>query len=138
MLACTPAWARGDLGADAGQAQLRDSHAPASPQIILADRIDALLTARFAAVAAMTPAADAAGLSRHRRALEDLGAFAAATVDGLLAAAPDGETRMLMDLRLRPILTRHREAIAAALAELERDAACLARPSGLVALRAIR
>jgi hypothetical protein len=87
----------------------REAEASA-PAFALADQIDALLTDRFVA-ADNVPAVDA-----RRQALEDLSQFAVMTVEGLIDASPSGETRALMDARLRPILVHHQHAIAAALA----------------------
>jgi hypothetical protein len=109
LLLCLPAsagWARGDAGVSV---ESREAEASA-PAIALADQIDALLADRFEA-ADNVPAADA-----RRRALEDLSQFAAMTVEGLIDASPSGETRALLDARLRPILAHHQHAIAAALA----------------------
>lgn len=110
VLACLPghAWARGDAVA----AISRSAVQAAAPAPSLADQIDALLAARFAA-ANMTPVAD------RRAALEDLRQFAQVTVEGLIGAAPSSEVRSLMDARLRPILARHQTNIAAALSTLD-------------------
>jgi len=123
LLFCLPAsagWARGDAGATV-EAREREASAPA---VALADQIDALLADRFVA-ADNVPAADA-----RRQALEDLSQFAAMTVEGLIDASPSGETRALMDARLRPILERHQHAIAAALAGVtERPSARTSAPT---------
>ncbi len=109
LLLCLPAstgWARGDAGASVESREAEVS----APAPTLADQLDALLTDRFVA-ADNVPAAEA-----RRQALEDLGQFAAMTVEGLIDASPSGETRALMEDRLRPVLVRHQHSIAAALA----------------------
>jgi hypothetical protein len=111
FLLCLPAaagWARGDAGAAVAA---RGAEAPA-PAAGLADQIDALLSARFLA-AGNAPSADA-----RRDALNELDHFAVATVEGLIEASPSSEMRTLMDARLRPILARHQDNIAAALTAL--------------------
>lgn len=121
FLLCLPAsagWARGDAGASVSPVR---TEAPAAAPA-LADQIDALLTARFTAAGAM------AGEAR-RRALKDLESFAAVTVEGLIGASPSSEMRALMDARLRPVLARHQDNIAAALAALgERPSARTSYP----------
>jgi hypothetical protein len=115
LLLCLPAtagWARGDAGAPVTPRALETAAAPA-----VADQLDALLTARFAA-AGSVPAPEA-----RRQALQMLSQFAAMTVEGLIEAAANGEMRMQMDERLRPILDRHQANIAAALAAGERPSA---------------
>jgi uncharacterized membrane protein YeiH len=54
-----------------------------------------------------------------------LDAFAAVTIDGLIAAAPGGEMRDLMIARLQPILARHRANIAEALSRMGASAYAL-------------
>lgn len=90
----------------------------AAPAVTLADRIDALLTARFAAVSRVT------NPDARRRGLQDLDEFAVFTVEGLIDASPTGATRSHLEADLRPVLARHQQDIAAALAALgERPAA---------------
>ena len=106
---CLPAsagWALGDVGAPivSGQAEVT------VPDPGLADQIDTLLVARFAALEGLQAA------YARRLALQDLSQFAVLTVEGLIAASPSHELRSLMEARLRPILARHQSNISAALA----------------------
>lgn len=111
LLLCLPTaagWARGDAGA----AMSSPKDEVAAPAPALADQVDALLTARFAAASDLTES------NARRRALQELSSFASVTVEGLIDAAPGAEMRSMMDARLRPVLNRHQNNIAAALAAL--------------------
>jgi len=88
-----------------------------------ADRIDTLIAGRWAIMdqVAPQPAAnshDPKAVARRLAALQDLDAFARMTIDGLIAAAPSSELRILTSEELTPVLLVHQEEITAALVEL--------------------
>jgi hypothetical protein len=91
--------------------------APASASsAAVADQLDTMLTARFAATVRI------ASVSERRHALEELRAFAAMTVEGLIGAAPSAQARTLIEEKLTALLIWHQDEIAAALAALPRAA----------------
>lgn len=112
----TTALARGYADVSALPEQPTPGAIAADPAPALADRIDLLLTMRFQMIA---HAQDGTTIVDQRAALEGLDTFAAATIEGLIAAAPMGEMQTLMAARLQPILARHQGKIAAALAALD-------------------
>ena len=97
---------------------------PQTPSLATApagqDWIDTLLTQRFAMIdtVAPMPAAssdDPAAIARRLSALREFSAFAAVTIDGLIAAAPGGETHRDLEARGGAVLAKQRRSIAAAL-----------------------
>lgn len=83
---------------------------------MLVRQLDAMLTARFDAVGQIS------SVSARRQALEELGVFAKATVEGLIDAAPSADARASIQENLEAILAWHQDEISAALAALPRAA----------------
>jgi len=112
--------ARGETGADVDR---REPELAASASA-LADQIDALLTARFAALNGV------AAPDVRRQGLLDLSEFATVTVEGLIEASPTRPMRVHIEADLRPVLARHQRTIASALVALrERTASVAEAPS---------
>ena len=115
---CLPAAAASasvNSNADVSARSERTASAPASSAAV-ADQLDTMLTARFVATVRIASA------SERRKALEELRAFAAMTVEGLIDAAPSAEARASIEENLTALLAWHQGEIAAALAALPRAA----------------
>lgn len=118
--ATEPAYARGSAH-EAGLLALRAPE-PASAEhgFSLQDQISGLLEMRRSAIDQLAPlppanAASPEQISRRLAALQDLNAFAQATVSGLIEAAPTIELRRQLGDKLMPILDDHEREVAEAL-----------------------
>ena len=122
VLGAQRSWALGDAGARPRPETMQMS-GEVNTQPSLPRQVVALLTARFAAMNAVTPqplpdATDAKSIARRLEALQELSAFGKETVNGLIQAAPSDEMRAYLEERLTPALAAHQQRISANLEAL--------------------
>ena len=115
-----PSYARGSAH-EAGILASRTPEAASTEHgFSLQDQISGLLEKRRSAIDQLTPLpsaneANPEQISRRLAALQDLNAFAQATVSGLIEAAPTIELRRQLGDKLIPILVEHEREVAEAL-----------------------
>ena len=119
-VASEPAFSRGSAYEPGLFAARTPEAATADRGVALQDQISDLLQSRRSAVDRLTPLpaandSDPEQISRRLAALQDLNAFAQATISGLIEAAPTLELRRQLGDRLMPVLVHHEREVAEAL-----------------------